>query len=117
MSADLPHLPLEREHVGKEPQVQHYGGIPFLGRGVLLGLLQHSLEAAEQLQAYRHKAAVHRDCHGTLSLQGWERLRAILARAIEETSRIRMPLPHLRHSHAHCAPAGVERPLRVESGP
>ena len=70
MSADLPHLPLEREHVGKEPQVQHYGGIPFLGRGVLLGLLQHSLEATEQLQAYRHKAAVHRDCHGTLSLWG-----------------------------------------------
>src|ERR1700689_3798807 len=70
MSADLPHLPLEREHVGKEPQVQHHGGIPFLGRGVLLGLLQHSLEATEQLQAYRHKAAVHRDCHGTLSLWG-----------------------------------------------
>jgi hypothetical protein len=30
-------------------------------------------------------------------------LRAILARAIEETSRVGMPLPHLRQFHAHCA--------------
>ena len=32
-------------------------------------------------------------------------MRAILASAIEETSGIRMPLPHLRQLRAHCAPA------------
>src|SRR5262249_39680957 len=70
MGADLPHLPLEREHVGIEPQVQHHAGVPFLRRGVFLGLPQHSLKPAKQLQAYRHKAAVHRDRHGDALLMG-----------------------------------------------
>ena len=56
--ADLPYLPLKREHVGIEPQIEHDGRVPFLLCRVRLGLLEDGLEAAEQLQANRHEAAV-----------------------------------------------------------
>jgi hypothetical protein len=68
--ADLAHLPLEREHVGEEPQVQHRGGIPFLRGGVILALFQHGLEAGQKLHAHRHEAAIQSDCHLLLLVVG-----------------------------------------------
>ena len=39
-----------------------------MGIGVGLGLFDDALEAAEQLQEYRHRGVVHRDRHETVLL-------------------------------------------------
>src|SRR5271169_6826525 len=39
-----------------------------MGGRVPLGLFDHSLEAAEQLQKYRHGGVIHRDRHETVLL-------------------------------------------------
>src|SRR5271167_4429371 len=101
MSADLPDLTLECEHIGEEPQIQHHGGIPFLRCGVLLGLLQHGLEAAQQLQAYGNKAAIHRDCHGTLLHGGWGKSIGADLRTL--SAAIESSFPRKRESRASVA--------------
>src|SRR6266481_839831 len=56
--ARLPDLPGEGEHVGVEPPVQQRVFIPLLRRRGRLALLDHPLQAAEQLQKYRSMPTV-----------------------------------------------------------
>ena len=59
MLARLPDLPGEGEHVGVKPPVQKCVLIPLLRRRGRFALLDHSLQAAEQLQKYRHGCVIH----------------------------------------------------------
>ena len=52
--ARLPHLAGEGEHVRVEPPVQDRVLFPLMGCRVRLGLFDHALQAAEQLQEYGH---------------------------------------------------------------